>query len=69
MRPFLKKSDNFLLNPSNLILGYAKDAVGIEMQFAQAERGPTPLPACKFTLIKIHNFFFFGQTTHNELKF
>ena len=39
------------------------------MQFAQAERAPTPLPACKLTLIKIHNFFFFGQTTHNELKF
>ena len=38
------------------------------MQFAQAERGPTPLTACKDTLMKIPNFFFLGQTTHNELK-
>ena len=58
---FLLKSDNFLINPSNLIVGSAKDIVGIEMQFAQAERGPTPLPSCKFTLMKIHNIFFFGE--------
>ena len=38
------------------------------MQFAQGERVPTPLPACKCTLMKIHNFLFSGQTTHNELK-
>ena len=38
------------------------------MQFAQAERGPTPLPACKFTLMKIHNSFFCGQTTKYELN-
>ena len=38
------------------------------MQFAQVERGPTPLPACKFTLMKIYNSFFCGQTTQNELK-
>ena len=35
--------------------------VGIEMQFAQAERGPTLLPACNFTLMKIHNYFNVGD--------
>ena len=49
--------------PPNSILGFAKDKVGIEMQFAQAEREPTSLPACKFTFMKIHNFFFCGRTT------
>ena len=53
------KSDNFWLNPSNLIFGYAKDKAGIEMQFTQAERGPSPIiAACKLSLMKIHNFFF-----------
>ena len=38
------------------------------MQFAQTERRPTPLPACKFTLMKMYNSFFCGRTTQNELK-
>ena len=65
---FWEESNNFQLNPSNSILNCAKDVVGFETLFVLPERGPTSLPACKFTPMKIDNLSFSARTTQNELK-
>ena len=65
--PYLRKTWPFLIQRRQFNFRLCK-RLGIEMQFAQVERGPTPLSTCKFTLVKIDNSFFRIRTTLNDRK-
>ena len=65
--PYLRKTCAFLIQRRQFNFRLCK-IFGIEMQFAQVERGPTPLSTCKFTFVKIDNSFFCIRTTLNDRK-